>query len=312
MHGLSQTMNEVSRVSMKKHALFLVLLLLSACALNDVDEPSVTRDALGLPMPTSTLNPTPPGYPGNPVTHNMEWTPITQTFNQVEMVLVPAGCFQMGTVPGGFGEEDETPPSSQCFQDFFWLDKYEVTNEQFDRIGEETKLPSTWKDPLRPRETILWREARDFCLKRGGRLPTEREWEYAARGPDVLTYPWGNVWLPDNLVYPANADQQTAEVGSRPGGISWVGVFDMAGNVWEWTSTLYDQFHYPYDAFDGRENQNDITSKRVIRGTSWYDGSDFYSRTANRGYLGATIEDFNIGFRCARDFHPGDPITNAS
>ena len=119
--------------------------------------------------------------------------------------------------------------------------------------------------------------------------------------PDGLIYPWGNEWQPDNLVSPDNANAQTADVGSRPAGASWVGAVDI-WERWEWTSTIYDNFPYPYTLEDARDNLTDLTSQRVIRGASWYEASDYYARSANRGRLGASIQDFNIGFRCARDY----------
>src|SRR5260221_9778271 len=148
-------------------------------------------------------------------------------------------------------------------------------------------------------DSVTWSEARDFCVeKRGARLPTEAEWEYAARGPDNLTYPWGNTFVADNLVFKDNSHGQTAEVGSKPGGQSWVGAMDMNGNLFNWVSSLY--WPYPYSATDGRENQqsNDL---RTLRGSSWDDGPD---RT--RAYFrGPGAEGNHDGFRCARSLTPG-------
>ena len=83
----------------------------------------------------------------------------------------------------------------------------------------------------------MWDEAYDFCVLRKGHLPTETEWEYAARGPDELIFPWGNDWNPRNAIWSGNNVSQTSNVGSVPAGASWVGVLDMSGNVWEWTDS---------------------------------------------------------------------------
>ncbi|MBZ0280686.1 MAG: formylglycine-generating enzyme family protein [Anaerolineae bacterium] len=146
-------------------------------------------------------------------------------------------------------------------------------------------------------ENITWFEARDFCALRGGHLPTEAEWEFAARGPDGLTYPWGDDFIPENVVYRENSNNQTADVGSRPAGASWVGALDMGGNVWEWVNSLYQP--YPYDADDGREDLNRTDVSRVVRGGSFfYDTVDL--RAANRSGNDPSYRYGFAGFRCAR------------
>ncbi|MCZ7541887.1 MAG: formylglycine-generating enzyme family protein [Anaerolineae bacterium] len=230
------------------------------------------------------LTSTKPDY----IRHN-ENSPVTvQEFGGVEMVKVPPGCFLMGN---RHGRRDEQPVHESCFDQPFWIDRYEVTNAQYGSQG-------AFAGDDRPRENLTWFEARDYCAQRGARLPTEAEWEYAARGPDSLYYPWGDRFIEDNLVYDGNFNNETAPVGSRPGGVSWVGAYDLSGNVWEWVSSLYAP--YPYNAQDGREDPNDPTRLRVYRGGL---GSyiDYGTSAAARFRAGPDTRSWFIGFRCARD-----------
>jgi len=258
------------------------------------------------PTPTNTLTPTstPTSTPDplqaafTPVTRNANWTPIERDFDGVMMVLVPAGCFDMGSTDAN--SADERPVHEQCFDQPFWIDKYEVTQAQFRLLDGTQATAPGFSGDNRPVEQITWFEARDFCELRDGRLPTEREWEYAARGPDSLVYPWSNSWNANNAVW-GNISEGTANVGSIPTGTSWVGALDMSGNVWEWTSSLFEP--YPYDAGDGREadtgSRTDVL--RVVRGGSW-NGFDYYLRSAVRDRYSPTYEGFLVGFRCARSY----------
>lgn len=221
------------------------------------------------------------------------WTPVEHDFDGVTMVLVPAGCFMMGS---DSGYDDEKPVHEQCFDAPFWIDKTEVTQADFARLGGQKANPNYFRGYNLPVESITWFEARDFCILRGGRLPTEAEWEYAARGPDSLVYPWGNDFVTENVVYSGNSNGQTAEVGSRPAGASWVGALDMSGNVWEWVSSLYQD--YPYSA-DYESNSN-TSNSRVLRGGSWDDFITDYLRAAYRYWNFTDYWYFLYGFRCAR------------
>jgi formylglycine-generating enzyme required for sulfatase activity len=222
------------------------------------------------------------------VEHNADWKPVSKTFSGIEMVLVPAGCMMMGSEAGS---HDELPVHQQCFDEPFWIDRTEMTNGQLHSRGY-------WSGSERPRENVTWFMAQEFCESRGGRLPTEAEWEYAARGPDGLEYPWGNTFDGSKVIW---YTFETKEVGSKPDGASWVGALDMSGGVWEWVSSIY--WPYPYDPADGREADGglDNIDRRVLRGGSWEITDAANLRAANR--FSADPDDWGyglIGFRCAR------------
>ncbi|NJK33173.1 MAG: formylglycine-generating enzyme family protein [Deltaproteobacteria bacterium] len=272
------------------------VLLLSSGGENDAAEDARAESATPTATPTNTLTLTPleaalqRAQAG--VTRNADWEPFVQEFDGVEMVLVPAGCFMMGSENG---DDDETPVHEQCFDEPFWVDRYEVTNEQYGSIGCEQ-----WSsEPDQPRNCITWFEARDFCEQRRMRLPTEREWEYTARGPSNWVYPWGDDWDGANAVESGNSGNQTAEVGSIRSGVSWVGAMDLSGNVWEWTKSVYE--NYPYGPDDGREaDQGGSTDVRyVMRGGSFHN-STLNLRAANRSWGNPYFEYYGLGWRCAR------------
>jgi formylglycine-generating enzyme required for sulfatase activity len=267
-------------------------------------EPVLTPGPALQPTLEPTDTPVPIGF--IPVTANDQWTLVTQFFDAVEMALVPAGCFMMS----GDGRGGE-----QCFEEPFWIDVYEVTNEQYGSEGE-------YSGPNRPRERVTWFEAVTHCEFQGARLPTEAEWEYAARGPDGLEYPWGDnhdwslanfcdvfCMFDQDLVDIDDGYETTAPVGSYPDGASWVGAYDMSGNVWEWVSTIYDEdrFPYPYSPDDGREvdGSRDRISLRVLRSSSWASDPGSLHAISRRGY-DPVDSDFDIGFRCARSFYSSE------
>ncbi len=230
------------------------------------------------------------------VTANAQWAPQVKLFGGVPMVLVPPGCFQMGSTSG---DDDEQPISRVCFDKAFWLDQYEVSQAQFNQFGGQATNPSGFPGDNRPVENITWSEAVGYCGVRGG-LPTEAQWEYAARGPDDLIYPWGNEFFPDRLVFADNSNSKTANVGSKPDGKSWVGALDMSGNVWEWTNSLYKP--YPYNGDDGRElPENNPGDLRVVRGGGWSYGPQSARGSARNG-LDPASANGDVGVRCARDY----------
>lgn len=250
---------------------------------------------------------------------NTDWKPFVQTFDGVEMVLVPAGCFEMGSTGDetevafhqcettyGTGKcdrvwfEAEVPAHQVCFEEPFWLDRYEVTNGQFAAFNGQAGHSAYHSGDDRPRELITWTEANTFCENREARLPTEAEWEYAARGPDAWKYPWGNEFDGSEAIWNQN-DDGTAPVGSLPSGASWVGALDMSGNVWEWIADWYDASYYANQP-DGVVNPTGPMSGdyRVLRGGSWWNILTDFLRTANRSKASPDNLNGLIGFRCAR------------
>jgi formylglycine-generating enzyme required for sulfatase activity/uncharacterized caspase-like protein len=245
--------------------------------------------------------------------------PVIKGEDGAEMVLVPGGEFFMGStreeVDRAIAECKGTGvPESNCKEwherelprhrlnlDAFHIDRHEVTNAQFARfIQAGNNAQGDWRQyasgkDQHPVVNVTWHDAVAYCKWAGKRLPTEAEWEKAARGTDGRRYPWGETWEPSR----ANGNmtvKTTTPVGSYPTGTSPYGIHDMAGNVWEWVSSLYRP--YPYAATDGRE---DLTGseRRVGRGGSW----DYYPwllRSASRVRVVPAARSDSLGFRCAQ------------
>jgi formylglycine-generating enzyme required for sulfatase activity len=216
----------------------------------------------------------------------------------------------------------------------FWMDRTEVTAAQYaaflNRLGADAPSGFPWFDlsdefaslewdgerfvarPGRashPASQVEWEGAQAYCNSVGGRLPTEAEWEYAARGPQALSYPWGDdlgeapmnfcdrsCGLPQADVSFDDGYVRTSPVGSYPEGASWCGALDMAGNVWEWVADWYQEDYYtgvpqsdPTGPAAGRH--------RGLRGGSWFDIPSF-TRGANRYWDEPTDSDLVFGFRC--------------
>ncbi|MBT3389541.1 MAG: SUMF1/EgtB/PvdO family nonheme iron enzyme [Chloroflexi bacterium] len=227
------------------------------------------------------------------------------------MVYVPAGKFWMGSADDDEIVENDEKPRHQVDLDAYWIDQTEVTNAMYLQCVNAGTCMDNGSSSLlaveyaqHPVTHMSWYDANTYCAWAGRRLPTEAEWEKAARGDQWLIYPWGNEFNCKN----ANASdagscdgyEETAPVGSFLAGVSPYGVLDMAGNVWEWVSSLYEG--YPYDAEDGRENM-DAGDKRVLRGGSWFNHGNLL-RVAYRGSNVPSLRNYLIGFRCARSVTP--------
>lgn len=222
------------------------------------------------------------------------------------MVYVPAGEFEMGNAAG----EDDEKPLRQVYLDDYWIDKYEVTNWHYERCVSEgaciepaqtgsSQQDDYYYNPDFSRNPVIhvsWYQARDYCQWAGGDLPTEAQWEKAARGVDGRVYPWGNN-NPDSAR--ANFDQNTGDTmgtGWFERGESPYGAQDMAGNVWEWVLDWYG----PYDPADTNNPLGPNTGEfKVFRGGSWKDNA-WDLRTTSRYAYEPSSSDYNtLGFRCA-------------
>jgi Tol biopolymer transport system component/formylglycine-generating enzyme required for sulfatase activity len=256
------------------------------------------------------------------VSHNADWTPYIREFGGMPMALVPAGCFSMGRTEADIqaalddcraadpdcqppaGLEDQSPAHQVCFEQPFWIGVYEMTVIQFRDYGEKGECFNDGAGDQLPCQHT-WYLANALCEHHGLRLPTEAEWEYAARGPDGLLFPWGDSFASDNLVWGAS---QAAEVGSKRAGESWVGALDMLGNAWEWTNTGYAP--YPYSAADGREGEDGKPpdAPGVLRGHGWDDAepalweAGLWTAASRISDLPAKPPQPSYGFRCARSY----------
>lgn len=229
------------------------------------------------------------------VSSNADWMPYTREFDGVLMALVPAGCFKMGSIAGN---ESERPVHEVRFEEPFWIDVYEVTNEQYGSILCDDFSSA----PDQPRLCLNWTDAQAYCTARGARLPTEAEWEYAARGPDGLVYPWGNEFDEDKAVWGYNAARHPSPVGSKPEGVSWIGAYDMAGNVWEWVNDWHSSNYYEKlpESVINPQGPNGGTY-HAMRGSSFlYEKADGL-RASFRDLVNPDVDD---GVRCARSYAP--------
>jgi len=217
------------------------------------------------------------------------------------MVFVPEGEFTMGSDNGGADEK----PVHLVYLDAYWIDQTEVTSAMYEKCVDAGQCDTLDGNCLscnsgyakHPVINVDWYQANAYCSWVERRLPTEAEWEKAARGTDARTYPWGEGIDCNIANYYSSCVGDTSPVGSYESGKSPYGAYDMAGNVWEWVSSLYKP--YPYNASDGREDMNS-SDARVLRGGAWY-LNDVNVRSANRDrYNPTNISNYDYGFRCAR------------
>lgn len=245
------------------------------------------------------------------------------------MIYIPAGNFTMGS---DTGESDEGP-AHEVYLDAYWIDRTEITNAMYALCVEAGACQPPIENGSYTRASyygnslfadypvifVDWEMANSYCQWAGARLPTEAEWEKAARGENAQTYPWGEAWdvvsrkrlnFADKrnveMASDFSADdgyRDTAPVGSYPAGQSPYGVYDLAGNVWEWASDWYDPLYYldsPQNNPAGPAGPTEEITQRSMRGGGWVAANEHVFHTYNRHGEEPTKYSSSIGFRCAR------------
>lgn len=227
-----------------------------------------------------------------------------------EMIMIPEGEFIMGS---NTRLPDEGPQHKVSLK-AFWIDKFEVTNYQYKKFIDVTKRrsPNHFENRTFPEDEIdhpvtfvSWKDAKAYCKWADKRLPADQEWEKAARGTKAQIYPWGDVYDTNKVNSPQRWMELKLEGGTTPVGAfeegkSPYGLYDMSGNVWEWTASWYEA--YPGNT-DSSESYGQIY--KTLKGGSWWDCS-FYkcgisAPTYNRSFFLRSTKNKSFGFRCARD-----------
>lgn len=228
------------------------------------------------------------------------------------LVKVPDGRFLMGTIPTGLRKSDHEEPQREVTLDTYYIGKHLVTNAQFSKFVEATKypLPRFYTDPRFnspncPVVGITWYDTQAFLAwieelaSDSYRLPTEAEWEKAARGTDGREYPWGDQWESSKANTSESRIKRLTPVGNYPDAVSVYGCYDMAGNAYEWCS---DWFHpETYKHSPSVNPQGPVHGRRkVIRGGSWVARGEFAARCANRAAYEPIQAVHNVGFRIVK------------
>lgn len=224
-----------------------------------------------------------------------------------EMVLIPAGEFWMGCNDKVDRQcRNDEKPGRRVYLDAFYIDRFEVTNSQYERFmkGASQPAPPFWNSKhlngaAQPVVAVSWSEAEAYCRWAGKRLPTEAEWEKAARGTDGNRYPWGDDLDSTKANYASKKAQRTVAVGSYAAGASPYGVHDMAGNVHEWVADWYANDYYKRAASNNPKGP-DSGQRRVLRGGGW-DSSAEYVRSSRRDQFDPESRSSISGFRCVQD-----------
>ena len=258
----------------------------------------------------------------SPIVGTLPIETLTTDKDSATMVYVPAGEFLMGTSDADIEQYkvlfplrkisrfDNERPQRTVFVDAFYIDRTEVTNRQYKQFLAETGYePKHYLDylpynaPDLPATVLEWEDAVAYTEWAGKRLPTEAEWEKAARGTDGRFWPWGNEWDATKLsgndgTGLKDGYKETAPVAQFPQGASPYGALDMAGNLWEWVSDWYEADYYRNNPSNVNPRGPETGDGHVLKGGGWAENLDF-TRCASR--LGGNPGSLLRGFRCAMD-----------
>jgi len=291
----------------------LFLIVLSGCGVmgnNSGDtEPSSTVPAMAThtPLPTNTSTPVPTQtvIPATPTPDPM----AVLGKDGATLLYIPEGEYSMGSD----NHETDEAPFHTIFLDAFWIDKTEVTVRMYALcvnagVCKEPTNKKSFSHPdyygnvefdNYPVIYVDWDMAKTYCEWVDRRLPTEAEWEKAARGSAANDYPWGNTAPNADLLNFSRNVGDVTNVGKYLDGKSAYGVLDMAGNVWEWVNDRYaDTYYQDSDSMNPMGPDSDRYPYRVLRGSSWTDGSNIV-RSSNRFKNYPYASNYDIGFRCA-------------
>jgi sulfatase modifying factor 1 len=288
--------------------LALVPLSLAACSRDDD-----AGDEVG-DTGTETINATETGS---------ETETDTGTQGDPNLLEIPGGTFDMGCIEADGACDPENQPAHSVTLSPYWIEATEVTVAAYKECVDAggctepgVDVPCSYGSPLatqHPINCVNWQQATDYCAWKGRRLPTEAEWEFAARGNTGRPYPWGSaeascafahmfVMTSEQSTFGCDTND-TAPVGSYPDGATLYGGFDMAGNVEEWIADWFSETWYAESPANDPIGPAEGT-QRVVRGGDYYDAATFNLRTMERARVNPTLAAPERGFRCAADQNP--------
>jgi len=306
-------MNAIQRITVL--LVLAISLMASGCAPGQLFGPTVTptptltATATNTPVPpTATDTPEPPTVAPTPTPSiGSKW--ISPKDGMV-MVYVPADNFLMGAVDSDPNPQANAKPQHTVYLDAFWIDQTDVTNAMYAKCVsastcEKPISARPYADPYsnslfynHPVVYVNWYMADTYCKWAGRQLPTEAQWEKAARGTDGRIYPWGNNAPTTKLLNFGNNIGDTTEVGKYPNGASIYGALDMEGNVTQWVADWYSDTYYQNSPVSNPLGP-DSGQYRVSRGGSCNSGQ-YYIGSAIRIPINPKVTDYEVGFRCSR------------